>query len=140
MLTILLTVSPIRHIKDGLIQNSRSKANLLTAVHQLVQEFEYCSYFPAFEIMIDELRDYRFYDRDLIHPSSEAIDHIWERFSAEWLDPGLDTYLREIEGLNRNLAHKHLHPTSEQAKDFDRRLTAQIEGLKSRYPHLKTLE
>ncbi|PQB03618.1 GSCFA domain-containing protein [Aureitalea marina] len=139
-LTVLLTVSPIRHLKDGLIQNSQSKANLLTAVHQLVDQFGCCDYFPAFEIMMDELRDYRFYDKDLIHPSSEAVDHIWDQFSTTWLDPGLDTYLKEIHQLNRKLAHRHLHPESEQAKAFDRQLETQIEQLKSRYPHLKNLE
>lgn len=133
---MIFTVSPVRHIKDGLIQNNQSKANLLLAAHHLVEHHDMAHYFPAYEIMIDELRDYRYYDKDLIHPSETAIDYIWEKFSEAWLDPATDAYLGEIKQLKRNLAHRHLHPETEQAKQFDARLNEQIRQLNTRYPHL----
>lgn len=78
--TIIYTVSPVRHIKDGFIENQRSKAHLLSAIHQVVESRNNTHYFPSYEIMMDELRDYRFYAEDMIHPNQTAIDYIWEKF------------------------------------------------------------
>ncbi|MEJ2585185.1 MAG: GSCFA domain-containing protein [Robiginitalea sp.] len=85
-MTCLLTVSPVRHIRDGLVENQRSKAHLITAVQALVQRGE-ADYFPSYELFMDELRDYRYYDRDLIHPTPAAVDYVWERFEQAWIDP-----------------------------------------------------
>ena len=134
--TIIFTVSPVRHIKDGLIENSQSKAELITAVHQLVNQFGCCQYFPAYEIVMDELRDYRYFERDMIHPNQLAVDYIWERFKQLWLDPSLGEYLLEIDNYKRNKAHRHQHPESPEAMSFDRRLAEQAKTLNSLYPHL----
>ena len=79
-LQVLFTISPIRHLKDGASRNLRSKSILVTAVHELTEEFDHVHYFPSYEIMMDELRDYRFYNEDMIHPSPVAIKYIWDKF------------------------------------------------------------
>jgi hypothetical protein len=84
---ILLTLSPVRHTRDGLEENAVSKSALRVAIQQLTEELPDIHYFPAYEIMLDELRDYRFFERDLIHPNAEAVSYIWNRFSSQWLDP-----------------------------------------------------
>lgn len=85
-LQILLTVSPVRHIKNGLHENNLSKAQLLLLVHELESTFDHVSYFPAYELVLDDLRDYRFFEKDMIHPNQQAIDYVFERFSATYFD------------------------------------------------------
>ncbi|MBD5195926.1 MAG: GSCFA domain-containing protein [Bacteroidales bacterium] len=89
---VIFTVSPVRHLKDGFAGNARSKATLLLAVEQLCEDNEFCQYFPAYEIVNDDLRDYRFYADDLVHPSTQAVEYIWEKF----LDTYVDTHNREL--------------------------------------------
>ena len=81
---VIFTVSPVRHIRDGLIESQRSKASLLLAVEELVKALPFVSYFPAYELMMDDLRDYRFYEKDMIHPNQMAIDYIWEGFQRAY--------------------------------------------------------
>lgn len=83
---VIMTVSPVRHTKDGIIENARSKAKLLAVVENLQMRFENVSYFPAYEWMMDDLRDYRFYEKDLIHPNKQAIDYIWEKFETDYFN------------------------------------------------------
>ena len=132
---IILTVSPVRHIRDGLIENQRSKAHLLTAVHRLAERGE-VQYFPAYEIMMDELRDYRFYQPDLIHPSPTAVDYIWERFRASWIDLRLIPVMDEVDRIRKGLSHRPLHPDSEAHNNFRKKLQLQIKALKGRYPFM----
>ncbi|MGB7786024.1 MAG: GSCFA domain-containing protein, partial [Salinimicrobium sp.] len=82
---IIFTVSPVRHLKDGFVENQQSKAKLITAVHEVSSIEENAHYFPSYEIMMDELRDYRFYAEDMLHPNKIAIDYIWEKFSESWI-------------------------------------------------------
>src|SRR5205085_10777001 len=80
-LRIIFTISPVRHLREGVIENNRSKAVLITAVHQLVDKFNGLYYFPAYELVIDDLRDYRFYAEDLVHPNYAATGYVWEKFA-----------------------------------------------------------
>ncbi len=107
-LKIIFTVSPVRHLRDGAEANSRSKAILLLAVEELCGLWENASYFPAYEIMMDDLRDYRFYDSDLVHPSAQGIDYIWERLKEAYLDERGLKLLKEGESIRRAMQHRPL--------------------------------
>lgn len=105
-LKIILTVSPVRHLKDGFEGNSRSKAILQLACEEIIGRDERVGYFPAFEIMNDDLRDYRFYAPDLVHPSAEAVDYIWEKFMERYLSPPSRALLAEGERVTKRLNHR----------------------------------
>lgn len=128
---IVFTISPIRHLRDGFVENQRSKAHLIAAVHQVVQE-QNTSYFPAYEIMMDDLRDYRFYSEDMIHPNEVAINYIWEKFRATWLDADASALYDEVAALRRAEAHRPFNPDSEQHRKFLQSLHAKRESLQQR--------
>ena len=134
-MTCMLTVSPVRHIRDGLVENQRSKAHLIAAVHTLVQEGA-ANYFPSYELFMDELRDYRFYDRDLIHPSEAAVDYVWERFEQAWIDREALAVMEEVSKIRKGLAHRPLHGNSREYDKFRKSLEVKIQNLQERYPHM----
>lgn len=105
-LEVIFTISPVRHLKDGFVENMRSKATLILAVEELCRRFDFCRYFPAYEILNDDLRDYRFYASDLAHPSDQAVDYIWEIFQETYLDPAGRQRLKEGEKLTRRSEHR----------------------------------
>lgn len=105
-LEVIFTVSPVRHLKDGFVENMRSKATLILAVEEISRRFDFCNYFPAYEILNDDLRDYRFYAADLAHPSDQAVDYIWEIFQETYLDPAGRQRLKEGEKLTRLSEHR----------------------------------
>lgn len=107
-LEIIFTVSPVRHLKDGFEGNAMSKAVLHLAIEQLCSNHGYCHYFPSYEIMTDDLRDYRFYSSDLLHPSSAGIDYIWEKFKETYLDESGLSLLKELEKKKRAQNHRPL--------------------------------
>jgi hypothetical protein len=116
---IVFTVSPIRHKRDGMHENQLSKAVLLLAVDKLCKNYpDNCFYFPAYEIMMDELRDYRFYADDMIHPSAKAVDYIWERFGETYFNKETQRYRNEFESLSKILSHKPFNPESEEYKQL----------------------
>ncbi|MEP1032129.1 GSCFA domain-containing protein [Ekhidna sp.] len=117
-LNILFTISPVRHIRDGLIENNRSKAILLDAVHTLTELYDNVGYFPSYEILIDELRDYRFYQSDMIHPSEEASEYIWNMFSDSYFDQETKKILSEWGKIRTALNHKPFQPKSEPHQKF----------------------
>ncbi|MDR0413765.1 MAG: GSCFA domain-containing protein, partial [Dysgonamonadaceae bacterium] len=118
-LKILFTVSPVRHWKDGAHENQLSKSTLLLAVNELVNaRTSCCFYFPSYEIMMDDLRDYRFYAEDLVHPSTQAIDYIWEKFCHAHFDQATRALIDEWEGIQQALAHRPFHPESEEYQRF----------------------
>ena len=112
-LQVILSVSPVRHTRQTLAVNSLSKAILRMACHQLDQVLEWCHYFPAYELMMDDLRDYRFYNDDLIHPTTLAEDYIWQHFKKAWLQPSSFAPAKQYKGLLQNLAHKPLQQNQE---------------------------
>jgi len=135
-LQVILTLSPVRHSRNGLPANSRSKAILLEGIWQCKESMNDVAYFPSFEIMMDELRDYRFYDRDMVHPSQAAIDHIWERFSQWMFDDETQRLIAEVEDVVRACNHRLLHPASSDAMMFRKRLAERLETMMEKHPHL----
>lgn len=133
---ILFTVSPIRHWKDGAHGNQLSKATLLLAVSRLQEIFpEQIDYFPAYEIMMDELRDYRFYANDMLHPSPLAIDYIWERFTENNLSDEARTILKEWKEIIKALNHKPFQPESDAYKRFINQTLLKKEQLQRKFPN-----
>ena len=136
-LRLLFTVSPIRHVKDGLHENQLSKATLLLAIDELTRKFpEQVSYFPAYEIVMDELRDYRFYADDMVHPSALAVQYIWERFCELYFSADTLQLMKECSNLARALAHRPLKPDSTEYKRFLGQIVLKIERLNEKYPYL----
>ena len=138
--TIIFTVSPVRHIKDGFVENQWSKANLITAIHNVLskQSSKHKSeYFPSYEIMMDELRDYRFYADDMLHPSQVAIDYIWKRFQETTIAGSSIATLEEIENIQRSLLHKPFNPDSESHLKFEAKLREKITKLEHQYSFMK---
>lgn len=117
-LQVVFTVSPYRYRKTGLHGNALGKASLLLAVDELCRRHEGCHYFPAYEIVLDELRDYRFFEADMLHPSAVAVDYVWERFRTWAFAPAMHEMHSEWEALRRALQHRPLHPDSEAARNF----------------------
>ncbi len=130
---IIFTVSPVRHLKDGFIENSQSKAHLLTAIHQITDKRNLLYYFPSSEIMLDDLRDYRFYNSDMIHPNETAINYIWEQFQHVWIDDKTIKIQKEVDTIRKGLAHKSFNPSSEQHKLFLANLQQKIATIKSNF-------
>lgn len=133
---IILTVSPIRHLKDGLTENQLSKATLLVAVHRLVEQFENVHYFPSYEILMDDLRDYRFYERDMVHPSPVAVDYIWEQFSDAIIGKDSQKLFKRIEKINNARAHRPFNQDTAQHQAFKNAMLAEIIELRGQYPAL----
>ncbi|NJB83910.1 GSCFA domain-containing protein [Wenyingzhuangia aestuarii] len=118
---IIFTISPVRHTKDGLIENSLSKAQLLTATHK-IKESHNVAYFGSYEIMMDDLRDYRFYEADLIHPNSVAIDYIWEKFTEVWISEKARGYFKRIASIQQSKLHKPFQLDSLAHQEFLKKL------------------
>jgi len=112
-LRLVFTVSPIRYLKEGFAGNMRSKANLISALHETISDQEYCYYFPAYEIMMDDLRDYRFYESNLTSPNAQAVEYIWQKFSEIFIDKEAAARFPEIDRLHRALQHKPFFPSSQ---------------------------
>ncbi|CAM1361201.1 GSCFA domain-containing protein [Tenacibaculum litopenaei] len=134
---IILTVSPVRHIKDGMVENQRSKAHLLHAVHQLCDEYAHCHYFPSYEIQMDELRDYRFYQRDMVHPNELAIDYIWEKFANAWIDATTASVRERVATVRKGMAHRPFNPNGQEHQKFLASLARKREQLQKEYPHMQ---
>ncbi len=131
---VVLTISPVRHVADGLSENSLSKAVLRVAAANIAARLEQVSYFPSFEIMNDDLRDYRFYEADMVHPSSVAVDYIWERW-CEWaIAPSVRSAMHESERLWRAASHRSSEPQSEAHREFCRKMNERIDTLSAQYP------
>ena len=156
--SIIITVSPVRHIKDGFIQNSLSKAHLIAAIHEFIQRnafpnrygnenrkansninrnvIQKSSYFPSYEIMMDELRDYRFYSEDLLHPNKTAIEIIWMKFSKMWISAETEYIQKEIATIQSGLLHRPQNPESKEHKEFVKNLAQRITAIQKQFPHI----
>ena len=129
----IFTVSPVRHLKDGFVQNQQSKANLIAAIHQVVEPRKRLFYFPSYEIMMDELRDYRFYNEDMVHPNKIAINYIWEKFSEAWISESSTTTMKKVDSIQKRLNHKPFNPDSEEYQKFLTSLDADIQSLEEEF-------
>ena len=141
---IIITVSPIRYAKYGYHGSQLSKAALLLAVDSIMTDGDIGKaggvyYFPAYEIVNDELRDYRFYAPDMLHPSQQAVDYIWERFVAIVFSDSAREYLREWKPVKEALAHRPFNPDSDAYRSFLARTMEQKKSLSDKYPHLKSI-
>lgn len=135
-LNVILTVSPIRHLKDGFIENQISKSTLLLACHELVQKHAFIHYFPAYEIMMDDLRDYRYYADDLVHPSNLAIEYIWEQFSEQYLFTKEASLRKSITKVQKAIRHRSFNPTSERHQKFVQQQLNAIDKIQKKAPNL----
>ena len=134
---VIITVSPIRYAKYGFHGSQLSKATLLLAADRLCREYGCCSYFPAYEIVNDELRDYRFYKEDMLHPSDQAVAYIWERFSAAYFSKETNAFLEKWRPIKAAINHRPFNPDSEEHQIFMQRTQEKIEELKRQYPELE---
>ena len=135
-LNIIFTVSPVRHWKDGPVENQVSKSQLILAVNRVVEDHDHCEYFPSYEIMMDDLRDYRFYNEDLLHPNSIAIDYIWDKFAGSMLSESTRKLLFEIEKLVKARKHRIRNPDSETTLRFAESNLDLINDLEEMAPYI----
>ena len=134
----IFTVSPVRHLKDGFVENQVSKAHLIAAIYATTNtKQQTLNYFPSYEIMMDELRDYRFYADDMMHPSSMAIDYIWERFAATQIDASAIATMELVQTIQKGLAHRPFNPNSESHQKFEANLKEKIATLEAQYSFMK---
>jgi hypothetical protein len=132
----IFTISPVRHIKDGFVENQRSKAHLITAIQNL--QFKTCNsqYFPSYEIMMDELRDYRFYANDMLHPSQIAIDYLWSKFFENYVSETEFETMNEVCAIQKLLSHRPFNPNSESHQKFLANLKEKISRLQVKLPFI----
>ena len=135
-LKLILTVSPIRHTRDGLTANLRSKSRLIEAAHLLTEQLKDCYYFPSYEIVNEELRDYRWFDEDLIHPNQQAIKYVWDKFQSNMIAEGSVQLIQKVQSIRANLNHKPFLAKSKTYQDFLNQTEEKIEALKEQHPTL----
>ncbi len=135
-LKIILSISPVRYLKDGFIENARSKASLLLATDYLCKKFSFVQYFPAYEIFMDDLRDYRYVKDDLVHPNKAAIDYIWSYFEQAYLSAESKKLISELDQFNALLNHKVLNVHSSDYQSYLTRLKNELNGLEENYKHI----
>ena len=135
---VLFTVSPIRHIRDGLHENQLSKSTLLLAIDELIGLYpDKVLYFPAYELLIDELRDYRFYADDLVHPSNKAVEYVWQRFLETSFTADAIKTMQSVKEIKKMMEHRPLHPESEEYVRFLHQIVLKIETLSEKCPYFE---
>lgn len=135
-INIIFTISPVRHLRDGFVENNRSKSILIHAVDKITREFSDCLYFPAYELIIDDLRDYRFYAEDMVHPNYLATKYVWEKFSSFFINGKTREVMKEIEQLNLAMSHKPMHPNSAEHQKFISKFSDMAISLSGRFPDI----
>jgi len=130
----------VRHLRDGFIENNRSKAVLIEAVHHLVEKFSRLYYFPAYELVIDDLRDYRFYSEDMVHPNYLATDYVWDKFTEAFINKPSREIMKLINEINAARAHKPFQPESAAHKAFLQKNLEKVNALQEQYPYLDFTE
>lgn len=134
----IFTVSPVRHLKDGFVENQRSKSHLITAIHDVIKpQLPAVNYFPSYEIMMDELRDYRFYAEDMLHPSAVAIDYIWSKFKESTIAESDFPVMEQVDSIQKSLSHKPFNPNSESHLKFESKLKQKMTNLQFQYSFMK---
>lgn len=136
---VIITVSPIRYRKYGYHESQLSKATLLLATSQTSSTSQ-TSYFPAYELLMDELRDYRFYAADMLHPSEQAVDYIWERLSDWCVSTEAKAFIDEWRPIRQALSHRPFHPESEEYMRFKAQTEARLKAIKAKYPQLQDVQ
>lgn len=137
---VIFTVSPVRHIRDGVIENNRSKSRLIEVVHHLVNKFDRIYYFPAYELVIDVLRDYRFYDIDMVHPNYAATEFVLEKFTRHFIDESSQALMQEIKKIVTARKHKPFQPDTQAHKQFLKAHLEKAQALQKQYGFLDLAE
>jgi len=135
--SILFTISPVRHIKEGFVQSTLSKSHLIAAVHQVVEPRKKVFYFPAYEIILDELRDYRFYNEDMVHPNQIAVNYIWEKFMSVWVSEDALNVMEDINLIQKGLQHRPFNSTSIAHQKFLNNIKEKKNDIQSKFDHIK---
>jgi len=133
---IIFTISPVRHLREGFVENNRSKAALINGVHTVAGNFENVFYFPAYELVIDDLRDYRFYAEDMVHPNYAATNYVWEKFVAACIDAPAQQLMQQINEINAAINHKPFNPSSAAHQKFIQTNLGKIKELQAGHPYL----
>lgn len=128
-ISIIITVSPVRHTKDGIPENQISKSLLLVLANQISRKYSNVTYFPSYELMMDDLRDYRFYKEDMIHPTEQAEDYIWGKFEESFINPSDQLLDKEILDINKSISHRPFNPNSIAHQEFLKKLVRKIEQM-----------
>ncbi len=135
----IYTISPVRHLREGFVENNRSKATLIQAVHELTNDTN-IFYFPAYELIIDDLRDYRFFAEDLVHPNYAATNYVWEKFVPAVVEEASQKLMEEINEINAAMNHKPFNPSSEAHKKFKGSIFKKIKTMQLNYPYLSLIK
>ena len=135
-INFIFTVSPVRHLKDGFIENQLSKSHLISALHQIIQIYDNAFYFPSYEIIMDELRDYRFYKEDMVHPNQIAIYYIWEKFSENWISEDAIKMIKEIIKIQKDISHKPFNADSKEHANFLKCVEDKIKKIQKKNPKI----
>lgn len=133
---IIFTISPVRHLREGFVENNRSKAALINAVHATAEHFENVFYFPAYELVIDDLRDYRFYAEDMVHPNYAATNYVWEKFVTACIDETSQELMKQINEINAAINHKPFNETSAAHRAFKLKYWNILQSMQQKYPYL----
>jgi hypothetical protein len=133
----IFTISPVRHSKDGFVENNVSKSHLITALNHFLTNATSSIYFPSYEIMMDELRDYRFYAEDMLHPNQTAIDYIWMKFSENYINEREFETMQHVSEIQKALNHRPFNPNSESHLKFKDNLKQKINSIVAKYPEMK---
>jgi len=136
-LEVIFTLSPVRHLKDGLLENQRSKATLLLAIEALTQQLSFTHYFPAYELVQDDLRDYRFFEKDMAHPNELAIEYIWNAFQTTYFLDSTTTIFKQVKKVVQASLHRPFHPQTKNHQQFVIKQLEKIELLTQQYPFLE---
>jgi len=139
-LQIIFTISPVRHLREGLVENNRSKAVLIQGVHEIVETTANIAYFPSYEYVIDDLRDYRFYAEDLVHPNYAASNYVWEKLVETYCNEQTQDIMKQVAELQLAMHHKPFFVGSTQHKEFLQNCIVKTERLLSLYPYLALTE
>lgn len=133
---VIFTISPVRHLREGVVENNRSKAVLIQAVHEMIERLEKLYYFPAYELVIDDLRDYRFYAEDLVHPNYHATQYVWEKLTDACMNDETRELMKIIAEINLAFNHKPFNPSTKLHLQFLRNYLEKTTNLQSQYPYL----
>lgn len=133
---IIFTISPVRHLREGFVENNRSKAALIYAVHQAAEKFENVFYFPAYELIIDDLRDYRFFAEDMVHPNYAATNYVWEKFTFACIDENAQQLMSEINEINAAMRHKPFNESSVAHRSFKAKYFKMTESMQQKHRYL----
>jgi len=133
---IIFTISPVRHLRDGFIENNRSKAALIQAVHHMVNKFDKLFYFPAYELVIDDLRDYRFYAEDMVHPNYSATNYVWDKFVGCCIDDEAQRLMKAINEINAAKSHKAFNAQSVAHKKFLQANLDKVKKIQQQHPYI----